>query len=181
MGQVRDIFRGAWGTRRQSGTMNNHRIISAFVALIFVCSLASAVLAGDVPQAPAQDQASKPEITAPSLYNAYTPFRLLDLSRLSFHQSYSLSYFSGGGYSANQGVYTTSIGYRIADPLYVQVDLGLVHQPSALFGGDTRQLDARVRPNFFLRYAPSNKFSLSIDVRTMPAYGFGFGPSPWAR
>ena len=117
-----------------------------------------------------------------SLFTRYSPFRLFDPSRLSFHNSYSLSYFSSSAGSANVGVYTSSIGYQIADPLYMQLDLGVVHQPGALFSGDGRQLDPQVRPNLFLRYAPSPKFSLIVDVRTMPmglyrpVGGWGYWP-----
>jgi hypothetical protein len=122
----------------------------------------------------------------PSLYTAASPFRLFDPSRLQIGQSYSLSYFSGGPVgSQSVGVYTSSIGYRIADPLFVQLDLGVIHSPGALFGGEGRNLNAQIRPNFMLRYAPSNKFNLIVDVRTFPnyapGYGFGYGRHDWRR
>jgi hypothetical protein len=122
----------------------------------------------------------------PSLYAAASPFRLFDPTRLKIGQSYSLAYFSGGpAGSQSVGVYTSSIGYRIADPLYVQLDLGVVHSPGALFGGEGRNLDAQIRPNFLLSYAPSDKFSLVVDVRTFPSYGagygYGYGPRYWRR
>jgi len=122
----------------------------------------------------------------PSLYTQASPFRLFDPSRLQIAQSYSLSYFSGGpAGSRNVGVYMSSIGYRIADPLYVQLDLGVVHSPGALFGGDGRNLDAQILPNFLLSYAPSSKFNLIVDVRTLPSYylgyGYAFGPRFWRR
>lgn len=159
--------------------MNMTQIFRALVALSFVFTTGTAAFAGDLPANQAQPETATPQPGSTNLYTRYTPFQLLDLSKLSFRHSYSMSYVSSGGYSANRGVYTTSIGYRISDPLYVQLDLGLVHQPGALFGGDSRQLDAQVRPNFFLRYAPSRKFSLIVDVRTMPFYQTGFGYGRW--
>jgi hypothetical protein len=127
--------------------------------------------------------ASAATLNTQSLFTRYSPFRLLDPSRLSFHNSYSFSYFSSSAGSANVGVYTSSIGYQIADPLYMQLDLGILHQPGALFSGDGRQLDPQVRPNLFLRYAPSSKFSLIVDVRTMPMglYRPGGGWGYWSR
>jgi hypothetical protein len=126
--------------------------------------------------------ASTPTLNTQSLFTRYSPFRLFDPSRLQFHSSYSLSYFSGSAGSANVGVYTSSIGYQISNPLYMQLDLGIVHEPGALFSGDGRQLDPQVRPNLYLRYAPSPKFSLIVDVRTMPlglyhpTGGWGYWP-----
>ena len=179
MGQLGRIFRAAWGTRSLSTIMNTTRNLSALAALIIVLSAAGMARADDVSVTPAETQTTSGALASTTLYSQFTPFQLLDLSKLTFRHSYSVSYLSSGGYSANRGVYTTSIGYRISDPLYVQLDLGLVHQPGALFGGDSRQLDAQVRPNFFLRYAPSTKFSLIVDVRTMPFYRSGFGSGHW--
>lgn len=102
-------------------------------------------------------------------------------------QSYSVSYMTGGGVSRSVGLYMNSIGYQISGPLYVQFDLGIVHNPSQLFGGGNVTQGAKVLPNFMLRYAPSPKFQLIVDVRTMPGaqgyYGVpGYGYySPWAH
>lgn len=149
--------------------MKNNRAVLILVAVMaLVCG---SVGAEEIPtaEAPAATT-STPSATlnSQSLFTRYSPFRLFDPGRLSFHSSYSFSYFSSSAGSANMGVYTSSIGYQIADPLYMQLDLGIMHQPGALFSGDGRQLDPQIRPNLFLRYAPSQKFSLIVDVRTMP-------------
>lgn len=128
--------------------------------------------------------AGPPEDAGKSLYAQASPFRLFDPARIRFGQSYSLSYLSGGGFGAQSiGVYMSSIGYQIAEPLYLQLDLGILHSPGALFGGDARNLNAQIRPNFMLRYAPSNKFNLIVDVRTISPYygGFGYRPDLWSR
>lgn len=123
-----------------------------------------------------------------SLYDSATPFRLLDPSRLSMHQSYSLSYFSGPAGGQSVGLYMNSIGYQLARPLYLQVDIGLMHNPGALVGKGDPAAGARILPNFSLRYTPSPKFSLMVDVRTMPGYnnpyaGYipGYGGPLWMR
>jgi hypothetical protein len=150
---------------------------------LVVTAFCAAAAAQTSAPAPATEAGSA-TFAQPSLYTAASPFRLFDPARLKIGQSYSLSYFSGGpGGSQSVGVYTSSIGYQLADPLYMQLDLGVVHSPGALFGGEGRSLDAQIRPNFFLRYTPSNKFNLLIDVRTFPSYGggygFGYGPRTW--
>lgn len=159
--------------------MNMTRFFRTLLAVSLVLATSAVALAGNPPAVSATAEASANVPGSTNLFTQNTPFRLLDLSKLSFRHSYSVSYMSSSGYSASQGVYTTSIGYQISDPLYVQLDLGLLHQPGALFGGDSRQLDASVRPNFFLRYAPSNRFSFTVDVRTMPLYRNGFGYGRW--
>ena len=156
-----------------------------FLILVAASVFGFSVAAAQTP-APAELTETGAEVSAasvPGLYTGYSPFRLFDPSRLSLYQSYSLSYFSGGFGSSTVGVYMNSIGYRISDPLYVQVDLGLVHSPGALFGGDARNLDARIRPNFHLRYAPSQKFNLIVDIRSAPThYGpWGYPSSFWTR
>ena len=59
----------------------------------------------------------------------------------------------------------------------------LMHQPSALLSGNSLSQGARILPNFSMRYTPSPKFHLIVDVRTMPGnyYGYGYGPGYWPR
>jgi hypothetical protein len=134
-----------------------------------------------------ESETQTPE-TATSLYNAATPFRLLDPSRLTMNHSYSLSYFSGPAGGQSVGMYMNSIGYQIAKPLYIQFDLGIMHNPGALVGSGNATAGARILPNFMLRYNPSPKFNLIVDVRTMPTYNMsypgyvpGYGSSMWLR
>jgi hypothetical protein len=147
-------------------------------AILFVSALA------DQPPAPAAPETDFSTLAeGQGLYNAATPFRLFDPTRLSIHHSYQMSYFSGSMGSGNVGVFTSSFGYQLARSLYVQLDLGIMHQPSALFSGNSLSEGARILPNFSLRYTPSPKFNLIVDVRTMPGnyYGYGYGPGSWSR
>ena len=63
-----------------------------------------------------------------------------------------------------------------------------MHDPGALVGSGNATSGARILPNFMLRYNPSPKFNLIVDVRTMPTYnrsypGYvpGYGSSMWMR
>ena len=162
-----------------------------FRLLVSVLVIGWSVHAGAVTPA---DGPVKPESTSPALetsanlYNSATPFRLLDPSRLTMNHSYSLSYFSGPAGGQSVGMYMNSIGYQLAKPLYVQFDLGIMHDPGALVGAQGATSGARILPNFMLRYNPSPKFNLIVDVRTMPMYNMaypgyipGYGSSMWLR
>ena len=160
-----------------------------FVACGWVLAIASAGAQADVPAPEQHSGQAAADAQATSLYNANTPFRLLDPSRLTMNQSYSLSYFSGPVGGQSVGMYMNSIGYQLARPLYLQVDLALVHDPGALVGhANPNMSGARILPNFSLRYTPSKNFNFMVDVRTMPSYyspyagGYpGFGSNYWIR
>jgi hypothetical protein len=154
------------------------------ISAILIAMLLSVPVPADQPAAPVTPESEFSTLAeGQGLYNAATPFRLFDPSRLSIRHSYQLSYFSGSGGSGNVGLFTSSIGYQLARSLYLQLDLGIMHQPSALLSGNSMSEGARILPNFSLRYTPSPKFFLVVDVRTMPGnyYGYGYGPGYWPR
>lgn len=159
-----------------------------FVACGLVLAATSARAQVEVPASTETTGQAAADAQTSSLYNSATPFRLLDPSRLTMNHSYSLSYFSGPAGGQSVGMYMNSIGYQIARPLYLQVDLALVHDPGAIVSGGNATAGARILPNFSLRYTPSPKFNLLVDVRTMPTYnspyaGYypGYGSSYWIR
>lgn len=163
--------------------------MNRLLPLALAAVLAASVSRADAPVQTAPEHVGQTAADAQttSLYNAATPFRLLDPSRLTMNHSYSLSYFSGPAGGQSVGMYMNSIGYQLAKPLYLQVDLALMHDPAALVGKGSASSGVRVLPNFSLRYTPSPKFNLMVDVRTMPAYygshaGYmpGYG-TPWIR
>jgi hypothetical protein len=121
-------------------------LVAALVVIWTVQAWAEVPVEGPVQP---QSETQTPE-TASSLYNSATPFRLLDPSRLTMNHSYSLSYFSGPGGGQSVGMYMNSIGYQIAKPLYIQFDLGIMHNPGALVGSGNATAGARILPNFML-------------------------------
>ncbi len=102
------------------------------------------------------------------------PFSLIDLSRLHFSHSYSFNYFSGGGTSGSVGLYTGSIFYELSRSLSLDVELGIAHDPAALFG-NSGGTDAAFYPAVNLDYHPSRNFRLSIGFESHP----GFYQSPY--
>jgi hypothetical protein len=150
------------------------------LATIFLAAFTANAMAEDVPTTQVAANAT-PAITGnTSLYQSSSPFRLFDPTRLTFNHSYSLSYFSGGSVgSGSMGLYRGSVGYQISRPLFLQVDVGIVHQPGAMFSNNVNGSNAQILPNLSLRYTPSPKFNLIINVQTMPNQNYGYGRLGW--
>lgn len=94
---------------------------------------------------------------------AGSPFSLLDLSRIKWSNSYSVAFFSGGGSSGSVGLWSTSMDYEISSKLHLAVNLGILHNPGALWG--QAESNARFLPGFRLDYRPSDKLMMSISVQ----------------
>ena len=99
------------------------------------------------------------------------PFSLIDLSRLQWSHSYSLSYVSGGGYSQSVGMLNTSMFYEFSPKLSLLLNIGVAHNAGALWGnGNT---EATVLPGFVLDYHPSDKFRMTIGVQSVAGGLYG--------
>ncbi len=83
---------------------------------------------------------------------------LLDPSRLTISQSYSMSFCSGLGPDSWNGLYLSTLQYRFAVPVTLSLDLGFAHQPGALFAVGPVNADAKngafVIPRMELTYRP---------------------------
>jgi hypothetical protein len=63
-------------------------------------------------------------------------FGWFDPSRLTMHNSYTLSYTTSGSKGYSLGELTSNIAYQISDPLSVQFDVSLLHSPFNNLGGN---------------------------------------------
>jgi hypothetical protein len=113
------------------------------------------------------------------------PFSLIDLSKLHFSHSYSFTFFSGGGTSGSVGLYTGSMFYEFSHSLSLDVQLGIAHDPSALFGNNVGT-DASFYPAVNLDYHPSNNFRISVGFESHPGfyqspYVYPYYPYNWRR
>jgi hypothetical protein len=102
-----------------------------------------------------------------------TGFSLLDPDRLSISQSYTFSYYSGGGRSGSIGMLMNSIEYRVSNPLKITLDIGVLHNPSAIVSRTGNGFSPTMVPGFKLQYRPSEKFFFQVDIRSYPAYYYG--------
>lgn len=99
-------------------------------------------------------------------------FSLLDPQRLKISHSYAFSYFSSGNTSGSFGIYTTTLNYKLSDPLSLTLSLNYLHQPLSVFRQDNLRFKDGILPNFQLHYKPSSNFSLWINILTYPSpYG----------
>ncbi|MBD3257423.1 hypothetical protein GF377_03240 [candidate division GN15 bacterium] len=138
--------------------------LTGFVAVL-ACAVLLTASAGFAQQA---DQASLREVSSPSgigVKPSLSPSSLLDASRISWSHSYSVSFFSGGNTSGSVGLLRTTMFYDISDNLKLSVNLGMTHNPGALWG-DKHNHNAQFLPGFQLDWRPSEKVFMSISVQT---------------
>jgi len=91
------------------------------------------------------------------------PFSLIDLSRVRFSHSYSLSYYSGYA-NGSAGLWNTSIYYDFSSKLSLNVNVGVLHNTGAIWGDGKN--NATFLPGFLLDYHPSEKFRLVVGMQT---------------
>lgn len=138
------------------------RSIFTILALLLMVSVVSA---GELSEAPPK---STSQVSGIGVKPAASPWSLLDMSRISWSHSYSVSFFSGGGTSSSVGLLQTSMLYDISDKLKLTVNLGMLHNPSALWNdGDS---NARFLPGFRLDFRPSDKVSMTLEVQQVAGY-----------
>ncbi|MBN4056690.1 hypothetical protein JYU19_00085 [bacterium AH-315-J21] len=101
---------------------------------------------------------------AVSVEPAVKPFSLIDLSRLKWSQSYSMSFGSNSFGSSGFGMYSGALTYEFSSKLSMQFAMGIAHN---LTGGAINS-GGELFPAFSLDYHPSDKFRLRIDVRKSP-------------
>ncbi len=120
------------------------------------------------------EEAPAPNDVAQSSFGsrpATSPFSLLDLSRIKWSHSYSVSYFSGGNTSGTLGLFNTGMMYEFSPKLSLNLNVGIAHNPAALWG-DKKNNNAELLPGFLLDYHPSEKFRMSIGFQRYAANSF---------
>ena len=107
---------------------------------------------------------------------------LLDPSRFSMHQSYSMNYMSNGQNSDMTGLYLNRLQYDFQVPVTLQVDVGFFHKPMSMAGnmgpapGEKNAL--LTIPRVGLLYQPSKNFSMAFEYFNIPA-GYGNSMMPY--
>ncbi|MBL7961738.1 hypothetical protein JNL27_16010 [bacterium] len=106
----------------------------------------------------------------------------LSPERFYMNQSYGLTYYTGGSQSGSIGMYTNSLNFRLSNPLFLRVDLGVMHQP---FGGPkgVNEQNAQFLHGAELIYKPNKSFQMQVGYSTTPYYnnGYGFYQSPFGN
>ena len=97
--------------------------------------------------------------------------RFINPNNLQMAQSYSFMFSTSSYGSAIQGLYFNSMRYRISDPLILNVNLGIIHQPYSSLSGYTPQ-SADFIGGVQLEYHPSENVGLYFGFNHMPLYSY---------
>lgn len=107
------------------------------VAVALVLCLQAAPLRADETQTPAAKASAVSAASVPSAASA-SPLALgnyFDPSRMSFRQSLTFGASTGGDFKGTAGLYTASFGYKIANPLRLDLDLGAAYTGASRVSG----------------------------------------------
>jgi hypothetical protein len=111
-------------------------------------------------------------------------FGWFDPSRLTMHNSYSMSYTTSGGKGYSLGALTSNIGYQFSNSLSAQFDVSLLHSPFNNLGGNfANDVSGIYLTRAALNYRPSKDLFFQIQYQQLPAMywlnnydRFGFMP-----
>lgn len=96
---------------------------------------------------------------------------LLDPNRFSISHSYSMSYSSGTSQSSWDGLYLSSMQYQFSVPVTLFLDMGLSHQPGALFNkgpvDNSMASESFVIPRVGLQYKPTKNTTIRLQYFNM--------------
>ena len=136
-------------------------VMKTLFTILSVVILVVPISAQLVEDAPVPNEAAQ---TSFGSRPASTPFSLLDLSRIRWSHSYSVTYFSGGNSSGTLGLFNTGMLYEFSPKLSLNLNIGIAHNPGALWG-DSRNNNTELLPGFLLDYHPSEKFRMSLGFQ----------------
>ncbi len=147
-------------------------------ALILILAIAATVSAQLVDQANLNALAQANSL---GIKPAASPISLLDLSKMRWYHSYSLSFMSGSGHSSSYGLLNSMMIYELSSSLTLGFNLALAHDiAGSSWFGDQR---GSVYPGFWIDYRPSDKFQMSVSVQRSPG-SYVYHPNavyPWPR
>ena len=111
-------------------------------------------------------------------------FGWFDPSRLTIHNSYSLSYTTSGGKGYSLGALTSNIGYQFSNALSAQFDVSLLHSPFNNLGGNfANDISGIYLSRAAINYRPSKDLFFQVQYQQLPAMywmnnydRFGFMP-----
>jgi len=140
--------------------MMNSRLRKTLLA-VFLIAVAGSVSAQMADKAELHSISKSPSSVKP----AADLFSLLDLSKVSWSHSYSVSFFSGGAMSGSVGLLNSAMLYEFSPKLSLILNLGVAHS-----GGQWGQdRNTTLLPGFTLDYHPSDKFRLTFQVQKYDA------------
>lgn len=148
-------------------------LISAF--LLLMVSLANAQFRGGTGMANDEKPASTLEAMSGHGDDFFS--RLFDPQRFSMHQTYSMSFSSGGGQSTSLGVFTNTFAYRASEDLFISADLSAVYSPFSTLGSKFQQsINGIYLSSARLDWKLGDHTSMRIEYNGMPYSTSFFSP-----
>ena len=110
----------------------------AIILTALLPMLAFGQLRNDIPDGThLREQLGLPSYTSNGLLLGF-----IDMSRIEFHNSYSLSMFSGGGQTQSLGLLTSQFSYALNPNLTLAGKVGYLHSPFGQFGTNVTNSNA---------------------------------------
>ena len=151
--------------------MKKSLLIATMLVICLGATSGLAQLKSQLPQLPTIGEA----IHLPGL-SSLSKFSLFDPSRFSMHQSYSMSFASGGGQSASLAVYQNSMSFLLSNKLLLNTRFGFYHDPFKL--GTVSMTNSNMFNNLIfgadLTYRPKENVLFSIRFDRSPYYSYGY-------
>jgi hypothetical protein len=110
-------------------------------------------------------------------------FGWFDKSRLSWNQSFQMGFSSGSGYRGPAGLYTSSFGYRLANPLNLRVDIGAHYTPGGNGFSNPQASAGLFVQGVTLDWRPGGNSLVRFSYQNLQSplqYGYGFA-NPYQR
>jgi len=102
--------------------------------------------------------------------------RLIDPTRFSMHQTYSMSFISGGGQSTGLTMFTNTFAYQASDNLFFSADLSAVYSPYSTLGSKFQQdINGIYLSSARLDWKLGDHTFMRIEYNGMP-YGSYYSP-----
>ena len=108
-------------------------------------------------------------------------FGLFNPERFRMHHTFSASYMTGGGHGMMLNSYVNTIHYRISDPLFLRMNLGVMFSPYNSFANNPALNNTQFFGGAELLYRPSDNTLLKVGVDIAPYYNYFYAPYPLQR
>ena len=106
--------------------------------------------------------------------------RLFDPERFSMHQTYSMSFMSGGGASVGLGMFTNTFSYKASDNVFVSADVSAVYSPFSSLGAEhAKSLNGIYLSNARLDWKLGDHTFLQVSYSALPNSFMHNSYSPW--
>ena len=159
--------------------MMNGDVMKRALAALVLCAILPVALSAQLKSQAQEELSASRSLIHPSA--GLTSFLgFLNSENFMMRHSVSMSYMTAGGRGVSLADYTSSMFYKIADPLHMRFDVTLQGSPFGSTGVDQSALSGIFLSRAELNYQPSREFNISLRYQRRPYGGFGWYDSPFS-